>query len=87
MEALLGTSAGHLATYWTAAKAHLPGHSSEPPALVDFVERIRRKVGEALDEADCDTEAAVASMRSLYRESKTVGVDDCVERTIEATTS
>ena len=45
--------------------------------MVEFVREIRRKVSDALV-AGNDTEAAVDSMRSIYREIKTSAVETCV---------
>ena len=40
-------------------------------AIDGIVETIRRRVGHALEDAEADTDVAVASLRSIYREIKT----------------
>ena len=87
MDDVLGGSPEHVDGYWSVAKAHVTGFDAAPAPLADFVNVIRRKVNRALEESDGDTEAVLVSIRSMYREFKTVGVNDCVDRVMEASSS
>jgi len=82
VEALLGSDVEHVDRYWSATSAHLDGVLIVPTPLNDFVDQIRRKVADSLDGAD-DAESMVESMRSMYREFKTVNVEVCVERIVD----
>lgn len=72
---LLYAASEHRLGYWNEVLDQLddPGlaGSEASAAIDDLVETIRRRVGEALTSADGDAEAAVASLRSIYREIKT----------------
>ena len=77
IDELLGKASEHVDMYWSVSSVHLGGSSKAPTPMVEFVREIRRKVSDALV-AGNDTEAAVDSMRSIYREIKTSAVETCV---------
>ena len=77
IDELLGKASDHVDMYWSVSSIHLGGSSKAPTPMVEFVREIRRKVSDALV-AGNDTEAAVDSMRSIYREIKTSAVETCV---------
>ena len=75
VESLLSSTSDHSSPYWQEVQ----DFSDDPGALgldaskaIDsLVDMIRRRVGGALSAADGDTEAALASLRNIYREIKT----------------
>ena len=77
VDELLGKAGEHVEMYWSVSSVHLGGSPKAPTPMVEFVREIRRKVSDALV-AGNDTEAAVDSMRSIYREIKTSAVETCV---------
>ncbi len=83
LESLLGATADHRSTYWTAVEGQVEDASSLPQeatsAIDELTDVIRRRVGSALEAAGADTEAAVGSMRSIYREIKTQQIGTTAE--------
>ncbi len=81
LEILLGDSAAQRATYWSVAVEHLALASQSDGTLRgpidEMVDMIRRRVGDALDEAGDDPEVAIAALRNVYREVKTQRVGVC----------
>ena len=75
---LLGSADEHFTTYWDVTVPELPdGESATARASIDeLVGVIRRRVGDGLDGAQGDTQAAVTALRSVYREIKTQRVGD-----------
>ena len=88
LEELLGTSFVHGDTYWTEVLGQLDSPDDVSPdaraSIDDLVSTIRRRVSSALDSAD-DTEAAVSSLRSLYRELKTQQVGVTADAVVRST--
>ncbi len=83
---LLGDATDQVDQYWAASSEYLGGGAAAPHPVVDFVNEIRRKVADALS-GDTDSEAAVDSMRSIYREIKTTAVEACVSDIADGSTS
>ncbi len=83
LDELLGAPAAHIEGYWVEIVAQLDDVVSDDEQLrrpVDeLVESIRRRVDDALTEAGDDSEGAVSSLRSVYRELKTQRVAVCAD--------
>lgn len=86
LDDLLGTSSDQVDQYWSASGVHLGGGDGAPEPIHALVKAIRRKVSDALESAG-DTDTAVESMRSVYREIKTSAVEECVEAIVDGSTS
>lgn len=86
VDELLGDATDQVDQYWAASSEYLGGGAAAPDPVVDFVNEIRRKVADALS-GDTDSEAAVDSMRSIYREIKTTAVEACVSDIADGSTS
>ncbi len=83
LEQLLGDSSGHIEGYWVEVVAQLDVGSADDQLrqpVHDLVEAIRRRVGDALSDAEDDSEGAVSSLRSVYREVKTQRVSICADQ-------
>ena len=79
LEEILDSVDAHIESYWNAIESQLAGLGDGIEPIQGFVDQIRRKVSDALSAED-DTNAIVDSMRSMYREFKTSGVEACVSR-------
>ncbi|MDW3177375.1 MAG: DivIVA domain-containing protein [Acidimicrobiia bacterium] len=83
LDELLGAPAAHIEGYWVEIVAQLDDVVSDDEQLrrpVDeLVESIRRRVDDALTEAGDDSEGAVSSLRSVYRELKTQRIAVCAD--------
>lgn len=83
LDELLGAPATHIDGYWSEIVAQLDDVVSDDEQLrrpVDeLVESIRRRVDDALTEAGDDSEGAVSSLRSVYRELKTQRIAVCAD--------
>ncbi len=91
LEGLLGSNDAHIETYWVEVLGQVddPSDATDDArsSVAGLVKAIRRRVGDALENAGDDKEAAVASLRSIYREVKTQQVGstaDAVCRTFPA---
>ncbi len=75
LDGLLGSTSDHREPYWNEVLDQVDNPAAAGPdasdAIDTLIDTIRRRVGEALASADGDGEAAVASLRSIYREIKT----------------
>ena len=79
LEDILDSLEAHVGSYWNAIESQVGGTTDAKEPIQGFVEQIRRKIADALSAED-DAEAIVESMRSMYREFKTSGVETCVSR-------
>lgn len=84
LEALLGEPTEHVEGYWVEIVAQIDDVESTDDQLrkpVDeLVDTIRRRVGDALADAGDDSEGAVSSLRSVYREVKTQRIGVCADQ-------
>ena len=80
---LLNTVEVHAELYWVEVLGQLDDVSHGTDAVREpvrsLVEDIRRRVTNALDAADGDSESAVNALRSVYREVKTQKVVTCAD--------
>ncbi len=83
LEALLFSEANHRSGYWNEVLDQLDDPllaGAEASSAIDgLVDTIRRRVAAALTAADGDTETAVGSLRSIYREIKTQQIGDTAD--------
>ena len=81
LEILLGDNATQSASYWSVAVEHLAladeSDDSLRAPIDEMVDTIRRRVGDALDNAGDESEVAVTALRNVYREVKTQRVGVC----------
>ena len=86
---LLGGSFAHGDTYWTEVLGQLDSPDDASPdaraSIDDLVSTIRRRVTSALSSAD-DTDSAVSSLRSVYRELKTQQIAVTADAVVRSTT-
>ena len=75
LDVLLRSKADHRESYWVEVLDQTDDASTLPDdagdAIDEIVESIRSRVGTALEDADSDVDAAVSSLRNIYREIKT----------------
>ncbi len=83
LDGLLGSADAHTAAYWSEVLGQVddPADVSDSTrkSVDELVTIIRRRVGSALEHAGDDKEAAVASLRSVYREVKTQQVGETAD--------
>lgn len=81
LDELLGGLDDHCDAYWAIASDEIPGDNKAGArsAIDDLVKTIRRRVGDGLEGAGDDKEAAVASLRSVYRQIKTGRVGEAAD--------
>lgn len=83
LDGLLNTEADHREPYWNEVLGQLddPDMAGDAAgqAVDALISTIRRRVGEALVAADGDGDAAVSSLRNIYREIKTQQVPEAAD--------
>ncbi len=83
LDELLNPDSAHREPYWDEVLGQLddPGLAGDAAgaAIDSLIATIRRRVGEALIAADGDGDAAVSSLRSIYREIKTQQVPEAAD--------
>lgn len=83
LDGLLSTEPDHRSSYWSEVLDQLDDPLLAGPeasqAIDSLVKTIRRRVDDALTSADGDGEAAVGSLRSIYREIKTQLIGETAE--------
>ena len=83
LDQLLGEPSVHVERYWIEVVAQIddpsPNEGQLRRPVDDLVDSIRRRVGEALTNAGDDSEGAVSSLRSVYREVKTQRISICAD--------
>lgn len=80
---LLGDPSAHHLGYWVEVTTQIDNVSDDDAQLKkpvdELVDTIRHRVADALSEAGDDTESAVSSLRSVYREVKTQRISICAD--------
>ena len=81
LDELLGAATDHCEAYWVVAVGEMTsdGSTLARESIDDLVSTIRRRVGDGLDTAGDDKEAAVSSLRSVYRGIKTQRVAEVAD--------
>lgn len=84
LDELLGDVSAHRAGYWSEVTTHIDNVTDSDEQLKkpvdELIESIRRRVGDALVDAGDDSETAVSSLRSVYREVKIQRISICADQ-------